>query len=509
MTVLAKRNAALLWPLRLAVVVATASRLACANRYADMDQILLPVLGAGDTEAVSDGPPIKWRYYSSAAPLQAWVRKKEPVPSRVHHPVVIVPGLINSKLEYRNLNTSHSWKMAWPTANPQRVKRLLSMTWDDVYKVGRNAPGITIRTLGGSTGFAAIDWIPQVQALLTALEQVGYHKDVSVIGHPYDWRQSINFWMEHSFPVLVAEIERAVKRFSQKAVITGYSGGSPYIHAFLEWAGPDWATRNVEAFVSYAGSFGGSVQSLQSVLHGAFSSMVAKGDCPACTPPKLQTTLAPWLLDKVFNFAGELGLYGAVDVPFTDATKTAPGIYFNMPKVDYSHSPPFDPLVAVVKRSNGSQESYHASEISSLLLAYGNAEGAQIIRYLLTKPTTTDIRVPIHCVVEDNTITPEVLQITEEEGVLKVASVTFGDGDGTVNKKNSLDACGRWSSAVKSYTLRNNRHANSALAPAGLAILVAVATNDKDTWFKWKPPGSPGAFDTGITPMDKRFSPNA
>lgn len=507
-----------------------------------------------------------------------------------YHPVIIVGPLMGQSLEVRadpgsaSANRlcpgrSKSFSTVWGSTSKTKLDPLclqttFGLTWDNDAKVGRDHAGIHVRPQGGWRGFDALNnlfgmhiWGPMIDRL----EGLGYETGISLIGHPYDWRQSVASWQKKSFPLLKVDIENAVTATRSRAVVTALSMGCPYAHAFLQWTGDEWNAAHIDAFVPYAGPFNGATSALQTLLAGFLASFSKSGgSCPSCVPPVEEREAPPELEDDSLwgNFkkmitAPVMSYFEGV---LTETTNSFPSVWWMVPTVDSSVDPPEDPIVLkfpkglapsacritagrsatgtscgagktvdgwklkagflapdqcgecqwhsrhylnsaspcpdefdlaadfsnnttpfsvlCCKRRRCSKEPVRASQLPELLRSMGRGSDADMMAYALTQPTTADPGVPVHCVIPLNVKTPELLDM---ESDLKVASIQYGDGDGTVHAS-SLQVCSRWKSTVKTYTMPDVLHGGSIMTEQSFDILVAVATDDTATWQAWTPP---------------------
>lgn len=408
------------------------------------------------------------------------------VENRVHFPVIYIAGWANSFFDYKDNSTNGAWaSVNFPSPNVWKAEQVLSMTWNDDTKVASNAPGVEIRFRNGG-GWDSV-MLGRKMPFFKPLVDIGYEEDVTLMVHPWDWRQSAAGWMQQDFPRLKDEIKAAQKRQGRKVVVATSSGGAPYFSRFVAWAGSRWARQHVEAIVSFSGSYSGSVQALQQGIGGVLGADITKTSCPRCEP-KVSDASKP-LRSTLLRLSGMLD---TVDEPIRRAQRSAPGSYWLMPKLDYSTNPVEDPLVVVMTQKDenvweiggnkGNTTHYRVSQLPELFRALGDETGAKMMAYALSESnaTTQDPGVPVHCLISHNVMTPEALFLKNG----KIEAVTMGDGDGTVTRS-SIDVCTRWKSTVKTYAWTNARHAQPL--SDGVDVLIAVATNNQSSLKDWQP----------------------
>lgn len=411
------------------------------------------------------------------------------------HPVAILGPIIEQILDAQLkrpadfgylFKKSTDWIQIWPPPpeSPRLLSRAFRVEWDEVNKVARNkADVIAVQPRGGPRGFKAFD----TGHLKTRLEGLGYVEGQSLIGHPYDWRNSVQRWKETSYKVLKLDIQRAVGYVGKKCVVATQSMGGPYFHTFMRWAGKRWVKKYIEAWVPIAAPLNGAINGLETWFAGLIGATVPTG-CPACQPPVGATMVRSgfsrvsglnWFKTKVNDFVTTSGV-------------SIPGAYFLMPRPDCSQSPPED---RVVLKFNG--KDILASEVAEVFKKLGDNNASSMLSFAQTFTPTTDPGIPVHCVIAHNVQTARLLDL-DDKG--KVTGLTNGDGDGTVNIE-SLEVCTRWKSTKKVYRLPNHRHSAALKSSGAASVLILVATNDEaglEAWTK-PPPGS------GDVPKDQRF----
>lgn len=278
-------------------------------------------------------------------------------PPAGYHPVVNVACFLGSALEANNQNLgycySFGWRQVWGMTDLRSVAKskisciVRDMTlegWDDSSKSSIPPVGIEVRPVDGYENLTTISkFLGQgmesgENGLVPPLLEVGYEVDKHIFGHGYDWRLGVHDWQRTSFPRLRDMIERAVKIADGRGVIlTGISMAGPYTHAFLKWIRTldmTWVARHVHVFAPVAGPWNGAVDAMAGLLSQVDQAFHLDGACPTCIPVKNATsmpTLAGWLLGKIGS-------------RLTPAAHSWPSMFFLSPGVDYSTTPPIDPV---------------------------------------------------------------------------------------------------------------------------------------------------------------------
>ena len=247
-------------------------------------------------------------------------------------PIIIVPGLAASKLEVKlnrvggqggegdengppkNCERVRDWSLTWMNANDLRKGRcfrdqmrlILEEEEVDVSKSSgqwswiirrikggktekkkriraRNVPGVEVRPLqfGGLKGITSMlsltssgKWtiaVDKMSKLVGGIKEGGWRENSTLFGAPYDWRYAPTAGLKSSkkfYDDLTALVERAVRQTGHKSVLVGHSMGSLRITHFLSMKSKKWKNENVKAFISIAAPFGGSLQSVKSILLG-------------------------------------------------------------------------------------------------------------------------------------------------------------------------------------------------------------------------------------------------
>lgn len=515
---------------------------------------------------------------AKAKVIQAESLQADPEPSKtesnVVFPVVVVGPLMAQDLDAQvevgkhGANLLHKlkvpvpkgklvWMRAWnrditKVANPKQLQVstvTLGMDWNDTSKVATCRPGVRkVLPKGGTRGFAAFD----VKDLIKELKRHGYKTGKTLIGHPYDWRQSVRGWEQTSFQILREDIEAAFKLVGRKVLVASVSMGGLYFHAFLQYMGKAWSKKHIELFMPFAAPFNGAVQSLMIDFSRGdeLASDPVVTSCPKCMPPKpkkkVNRNLAFWAF-RIFGMPIATNLLPAL--------KTTPSFYYVMPGIDSTRPQGDSHRDPQVVTYNG--KVVKASETPELLAKFGNPTGAKMLKYAQAQNRNTDPGVPVHCVYEVNVKTPKEFNVIRKGMVgigvdaadpknwkdmaleslniakyqaedpqpvdprgfvhgplskkgrkrellqfheiwrMSLTSVVEGDGDGVVSR-DSLEVCSRWKSTVASYRFRNFRHTQSTTTKEASQLLAALAMNDTAVLKAWKVP-------SGNINVDKRF----
>ncbi|KAA6380552.1 MAG: putative group XV phospholipase A2 [Streblomastix strix] len=211
-------------------------------------------------------------------------------------PVILVPGLAGSRLEYREFG-GHDYKHMWldfvkGTVETDKYIKLISPNYNSTSDIYSSAEGIEVRPtdFGGIKGISSLDpTLPLVSdyfaKMINTMQKVGYEAGQNLFGAPYDFRIVTPHMAEvlglyNQFKGLV---EKAYSLNDGKKVhLVGHSCGCAFIHQFLtiyireqekqqnqkngifvqREVGSDWADKYIESFISISGPYGGAPEAL-------------------------------------------------------------------------------------------------------------------------------------------------------------------------------------------------------------------------------------------------------
>ena len=208
----------------------------------------------------------------------------------VIHPVILVPGLAASTIEAKLNKTSvihpwlcsktSDWYTIWLTLS-ELLPGFYDCFKDNIRRVfdpetGRttNSPGVETRIPGhGNNTFEYLfdyhlSQTTYFALLVKSLTDKGYSRGISIRGAPYDLRIS-PYEMEEYFVNLKSLVEETYEmNGKQPVVLISHSSGCNYVLYFLRMQSQEWKDEYVKSWISLAGPFGGSVESLTAVTAG-------------------------------------------------------------------------------------------------------------------------------------------------------------------------------------------------------------------------------------------------
>ncbi|KAI1804621.1 LACT-domain-containing protein [Daldinia bambusicola] len=204
---------------------------------------------------------------------------------KVHHPVIMVPGVISTGLESwgtANISRPYFRRRLWGSWTMMRALVLDKEIWKKHImldkKTGLDPPNIKLRA---AQGFDATDffitgyWI--WSKIVENLASLGYDPTNSFTA-AYDWRLSYqNLELrDQYFTRLKSYVELAHEFSGQKVVLTSHSMGSQVLFYFFHWVaspqggkgGDDWVEKHVEAWINISGCMLGAVKDVTAILSG-------------------------------------------------------------------------------------------------------------------------------------------------------------------------------------------------------------------------------------------------
>ncbi|XP_028168991.1 group XV phospholipase A2-like [Ostrinia furnacalis] len=201
-------------------------------------------------------------------------------------PVILIPGDGGSQLEaklnkssvvhYICAKTSTDYFNIWLNLEllvPFVIDCFVDNTrleYDNVTRTTRNPAGVDIRVPGWGNA-EPVEWLDPshespgayFNTIADALVKVGYVRNVSIRGAPYDFRKAPNENVDF-FPKLKSLVEESYNRNNKSAVtlVVHSMGGSMALH-FLRLQTQAWKDQYIRRMVSLSTPWGGSVKALK------------------------------------------------------------------------------------------------------------------------------------------------------------------------------------------------------------------------------------------------------
>ncbi|XP_052758628.1 phospholipase A2 group XV-like [Galleria mellonella] len=381
-------------------------------------------------------------------------------------PVILIPGDGGSRLEAKLNRTSVVHYICTKTSdffnvwlNLELLVPIVIDCWvdntrleyDNVTRVTRNPPGVEIRIPGWGSP-EPVEWIdPSHQSsgayfnkIADALVKIGYVRNVSIRGAPYDFRKAPNENAEF-FVKLKSLVEETYAMNNKSAVtlLVHSMGGSMALH-FLRLQPQSWKDRYIRRLLSLATPWGGSMKAV-----------------------------------KVFAIGDDLGSLMLRESIMRTQEITCPSLAWLMP------SPllwkPTEVLVQTDKYNytiNDFQKWFADMDLPD---AWEMFKDTQKYKSDFTAPG-----VEVHCLYGSNISTVERLVYKPGTWLDGYPTLAMGDGDGTVNQR-SLAACQYWRGGrgrrlnagkpVKTLQLPNAEHLKILQDQRVVDYVVAVMKN--------------------------------
>lgn len=340
-------------------------------------------------------------------------------------PVILVPGdggcQFEAKLDKPNVrhifctHKTENWYSLWlnlELLGPYILDCFIDnikLSYDRNTNTTRNQPGVEIRQPGfGNT--SSVEWLDSSQFGATSyfypvveylVKELGYIRNVSIRGAPYDFRKAPNEMSEYLKMTVKLVEETYSLNNNQPVVLIGHSMGNLYILYLLNQQPQSWKDKFIKSFISIAGPWGGAVKTLRLMASGDNLDVIVVNPLTAREQQRSMPSTS-WMLpyDTFWN-DDEILVYSPVK---NYTVKDYRGFFDD---IDYPTG------------------------------------------YLMRRDTEDLIKkleppgVEVHCLHGVNVSTPAALNYTKPQWYDKQPGVIFGDGDGTVNLR-SLQGCQRW-----------------------------------------------------------------
>ncbi|CAL6100231.1 Lecithin-cholesterol_acyltransferase [Hexamita inflata] len=194
-------------------------------------------------------------------------------------PVILVPGILASRLMRVNRKTGEQVQVWFPIANMSTYDDVIQYLWGRYDKnlqeyVSFQDSEWQILPVPGLAGIAHLSnqfplslLMGGYEPTIKYLESLGYTRNVNIFAFPYDWRQDpTGTYTQVLFQAFVHNI---ASRTGQKVVLVGHSMGSVVIKAFIQQK-PTVADEFVDKFISVGGAFNGCASNFIN-LHREFN----------------------------------------------------------------------------------------------------------------------------------------------------------------------------------------------------------------------------------------------
>nr|XP_020460105.1 phosphatidylcholine-sterol acyltransferase isoform X2 [Monopterus albus] len=162
-----------------------------------------------------------------------------------------------------------------------------------------NSPGVQVRVPGFGQTYA-IEFLDYnklagyFHTMVQHLVSVGYTRDETVRGAPYDWRLAPNENAEY-FTKLQDLVEEMYEQYQHPVYLLGHSMGCHYVLYFLNHQPQAWKDKHIRGFISLGAPWGGAVKALNVMASGQNYGIAMVSNIKIREEQRMMTT-NPWML---------------------------------------------------------------------------------------------------------------------------------------------------------------------------------------------------------------------
>ncbi|XP_061825884.1 phosphatidylcholine-sterol acyltransferase [Nerophis lumbriciformis] len=240
---------------------------------------------------------------------------KVQAPGNSTPPLIIVPGNLGNRLEakidkphlvhwmcYRK--TDH-WFPLWIDLNmfmPIGVDCWIDnirLVYNRTTRQSFNSPGVQVRVPGFGQTYP-IEFLDNnklagyFHSMVQHLVNIGYKRNETVRGAPYDWRLTPNQNAEY-FMKLKELVEQMYNQYLQPVYLLGHSMGCHYVLYFLNSQPQAWKDKYIRGFISLAAPWGGAIKVLRVMASGENDGIPMISNIKIREEQRMATT-NPWML---------------------------------------------------------------------------------------------------------------------------------------------------------------------------------------------------------------------
>ncbi|KAI6216616.1 hypothetical protein M3Y95_01268200 [Aphelenchoides besseyi] len=286
----------------------------------------------------------------------------------------------------------------------------MKLIFDNTTKRSTDAPGVDVKIpyFGGTSG---VEWLDPsqrspgryFQPIVDALVSWGYTRSKNVVGAPYDWRRSpaeLN-----DYYTMLKTLIMTIYRYNghKKVIIVAHSMGNPVMNYFYQnYVDQKWKDTHILTHVAISPPWGGAVQIVK-----LFASGYNMDYFRVILPPSALRPMQRSFTSSAFLFPSTR-LWGK------------------------------DEPIAVTFERN-----YTVADYKQFFMDVGYPLGIDQYEMAHTALETDAPGITMHCIYGHDVATPELLTWAKGYFPDYQPVITYGDGDGTVNRR-SLEVCKKW-----------------------------------------------------------------
>ncbi|KAM4552914.1 phosphatidylcholine-sterol acyltransferase [Fundulus diaphanus] len=240
---------------------------------------------------------------------------KPKAPGNSTSPLIIVPGNLGNRLEAKIdkptlvhwlcYKKSEHWFPLWIDLNmfmPIGVDCWIDnirLVYNRTTRRSSNSPGVQIRVPGFGETYS-IEFLDYNKlagyfySMVQHLVDVGYVRNETVRGAPYDWRLAPNENAAY-FIKLQDLVEEMYNQYQKPIYLLGHSMGSHYVLYFLNHQPQAWKDKYIRGFISLGAPWGGAVKALRVLASGVNNGIPMISNIKIREEQRMVTT-NPWML---------------------------------------------------------------------------------------------------------------------------------------------------------------------------------------------------------------------
>ncbi|XP_061577139.1 phosphatidylcholine-sterol acyltransferase [Cololabis saira] len=230
-------------------------------------------------------------------------------------PLIIVPGNLGNRLEAKldkptlvhwmcYKKTEH-WFPLWIDLNmfmPIGVDCWIDnirLVYNRTNRRSSNSPGVQVRVPGFGQTFS-IEYLDYnklagyFHTMVQHLVNVGYVRNETIRGAPYDWRLTPNENAEY-LTRLQELVEEMYNQYQKPVYLLGHSMGCHYVLYFLNNQPQEWKDKYIRGFISLGAPWGGAVKALRVLASGENDGIPMISNIKIREEQRMVTT-NPWML---------------------------------------------------------------------------------------------------------------------------------------------------------------------------------------------------------------------